>query len=39
VIGGPLVGGRRRSQAEWLLAARRRDSMPRVQRGHGRLRG
>lgn len=34
-----LGGGTHRSQAEWLLAARRRDSMPRLQRQQGRLRG
>jgi hypothetical protein len=39
LIGGPLAGARRRSRAEWLVAARRRDGMPRMQRGHGRQRG
>ena len=34
-----LAGGTHRSQAEWLLAARRRDGMPRLQRQQGRLRG
>jgi len=39
LTGRPLAGGPHRSRAAWLLAARRRDSMPRVQRQHGRLRG
>jgi hypothetical protein len=38
MTGGPLAGGRHRSRAAWLLAARRRDSIPRLQRQHGRLR-
>jgi len=40
-VTGPLTDGvTHRSHAEWLLATRRRDSMPRLQRqhGHGRLR-
>jgi hypothetical protein len=41
VTGPPIDGITHRSHAEWLLAARRRDGMPRLQRqpGHGRSRG
>jgi len=39
MTGRPLAGRPHRSRAAWLLAARRRESMPRVQRQHGRLRG
>jgi hypothetical protein len=35
----PLAGTTHRLRTEWLLTARRRDSMPRLQRQHGRLRG
>jgi hypothetical protein len=39
VTGGPLRGVTSRSQSEWLLAARGRDGMPRLQGQHGRPRG
>lgn len=38
VIGG-LAGPKRRSHAEWLLDSRRRGSVPRLRRQHGRQRG
>jgi hypothetical protein len=39
VTGAPIDSVACRSHAEWLLAARRRDGMPRLQRQHGRSRG
>ena len=35
---GPLASATHRSQAEWLLAQRRRDGMARLQHQHGRSR-